>query len=75
MHYNLNPPSCLKVKMLHNQKRFCLYTLPSTVRTMQLQNFGWRSSGLEGEEGNGRPILKHGEVVVWNVKKEMEDQH
>jgi hypothetical protein len=42
---------------------------------MQLQNFGWRSSGLEGEEGNGRPILKHGEVVVWNVKKEMEDQH
>jgi hypothetical protein len=51
-------PSCLKVKILYNEDISYLYQTPSVVRTMQLQNFGWESGGLEAEEGNGRQTLK-----------------
>jgi len=44
--------------ILNNEEFFYLYRSPSVVRTMQLQNFGWKGHGLDAEEGNGRATLK-----------------
>jgi len=52
-------PCCLKVMILYKEDFFFyLYRSPSVVRTMQLQNFGWKSHGLEADEGNGTATLK-----------------
>ena len=51
-------PCCLKGKILYNEDFFYIYRSPSVVRTMQVQNFGWKSCGLAVEEGNGQPTSK-----------------
>jgi hypothetical protein len=45
--------------ILYSEDFFYLYRSPSVVRTMQLQNFGWKSHGLEADEGNGKATLKY----------------
>ena len=52
-------PCCLKGMILYSEDFFYLYRSPSVVRTMQLQNFGWKSHGLEADEGNGKATLKY----------------